>query len=80
MDANHQQQQDEPDTGDLIVGREKIREFLIALGMPETTDPYYLKARRGFPIGNVGTGRTSLIASKKRLSNHIAKLARGSAA
>jgi hypothetical protein len=78
MDANHQQQESEPDT-DVIVGRAAIRKFLIALGMPDTTDPYYLK-KRGFPIGNIGSDRTTLIASKKRLSNFVAKLARGDAA
>ena len=35
---------DERLAGDLLVGADKIREFLVSLGVPEkTADPYYLK-------------------------------------
>jgi hypothetical protein len=73
MDANQQQQHDEADeriAGDLVVGRTKIRDFLILLGMPESVDPYYLK-RVGWPIGKSGTAKSaSLIASKRRLTRY----------
>ena len=38
-------QYDERDArpGDLLVGRDPIRDFLVSLGMPENTEPYYLK-------------------------------------
>jgi hypothetical protein len=62
------------DVGDLLVGRDPIRAFLISLGMPEKTDPYYLK-RTGWPIGNTGPDGGKLIASKRRLSRHTQKLA-----
>jgi hypothetical protein len=64
--------------GDLLVGAAAIRAFLVHLGMPKSTDPYYLK-RSGWPIGNTATnGGGKLIASKRRLTNHTSKIARGS--
>jgi hypothetical protein len=59
----------------LLVGRDAIRDFLIHLGMPERTCPYYLK-RSGWPIGGTsgGTGG-KLIASKRRLARHVHKIA-----
>ena len=78
MDTN--QQDNEAATGDLLVGAETIRAYLVALGMPATTDPYYLK-RSGWPIGNTGAnGGGKIIASKRRLVNHTAKITRGTAA
>ena len=73
MDTN---QHDEEDArpGDLLVGRDAVRAFLVHLGMPETTDPYYLK-RSGWPIGNTAGDGGKLIASKKRLARHTQKIA-----
>jgi hypothetical protein len=76
------QQDNEAAAGDLLVGAEAIRAFLVHLGMPEGTDAYYLK-RTGWPIGNTGTGGRGggkIIASKRRLANYTAKIARGNAA
>jgi hypothetical protein len=71
-------QYDEGDArpGDLLVGADPIRAFLVSLGMPEKTDPYYLK-RSGWPIGNTAGDGGKLIASKRRLARHTEKLARG---
>jgi hypothetical protein len=76
MDTN---QHDEGDArpGDLLVGRDAIRDFLVTLGMPETVDPYYLKRAGDWPIGNTGGDGGKLIASKRRLARHTEKLARG---
>jgi hypothetical protein len=80
---DHNQQVDDEGNerlaGDLVVGADAIRAFLIHLGMPEGTDPYYLK-RSGWPIGNTANGGGKLIASKRRLSNHTSKIARGTTA
>jgi len=74
------QQDNEAATSDLLVGRDAIHDFLVALGMPKGTDPYYLK-RSGWPIGNTGaSGGGKIIASKRRLANHTTKLARGNSA
>ena len=44
--------------GDLLVGADAIRAFLIELGMPKkTADPYYLKRTGRWPIGNTGGKR-----------------------
>jgi hypothetical protein len=76
MDTN---QHDEGDArpGDLLVGADAIRAFLMHLGME--ADPYYLK-RSGWPIGNTAGDGGKLIASKRRLAKHTEKLARGTAA
>jgi hypothetical protein len=72
---------DELLAGDLLVGAEAIRAFLVHLGMPENTDPYYLKkSGSGWPIGNTAGDGGKLIASKRRLARHTDKIARGSAA
>jgi hypothetical protein len=42
--------------GDLLVGADAIRAYLVYLGMPEGTDPYYLKRTGRWPIGNTGGG------------------------
>jgi hypothetical protein len=68
-------QHDEVDasTGDLLVTGEAIRAYLVSLGMPENTDPYYLK-KSGWPIGNTAGDSGKLIASKRRLNRHAQKL------
>lgn len=63
--------------GDLLVGAEAIRSFLVDLGMPEKTDPYYLKRTGHWPIGNTSLAGGKLIASKRRLARHADKIARG---
>jgi hypothetical protein len=81
MDPN-QLQHDEDERlagGDLLVGADPIRDFLIHLGMHESVDPYYLK-RTGWPIGNTGGKGGKLFAIKRRLARHIEKLTRGSCA
>ncbi len=80
MDPN-QLQRDEWDErlagGDLLVGANAIRAFLVYLGMPEGTDPYYLKRAGRWPIGNTGGEGGKLIASKRRLTRHAEKITRG---
>jgi hypothetical protein len=66
--------------GDLLVGADAIRTFLAHLGMPEDTDPYYLKKTGRWPIGKTGGDSGNLIASKRRLARHADKIARGSTA
>ena len=77
--SQHHDDGDDRLAGDLLVGRDAIRSYLVQLGMPEGVDPYYLK-RSGWPIGNTGGDGGKLIASKRRLGNHTSKLARGSSA
>jgi hypothetical protein len=78
---NQYDEGDERAAGDLLVGAAAIRAFLVHLGMPEGTDPYYLKRTGDWPIGNTGAGGGGkLIASKRRLARHTDKIARGSSA
>ena len=65
------------DAGDLLISALAIKNYLVALGMPETTDVYYLK-RAGWPIGNTSADGGKLIASKRRLARHTQKLAAAS--
>jgi hypothetical protein len=81
MDLNQHDEWDERlADGDLLVGRNPIRDFLVRLGMPPSTDPYYLK-RSGWPIGNTGGGASGgkLIATKNGLARHAENIARGRA-
>jgi hypothetical protein len=84
MDPNqHQHDGDERLAGgDLLVGADAIRAFLVYLGMPAGVDPYYLKRTGNWPIGNTGgrNGGGKLIASKRRLIQHAEQITRGSAA
>jgi hypothetical protein len=85
MDPNqHQHDGDERLAGgDLLVGADAIRAFLVYLGMPAGVDPYYLKRAGRWPIGNTGGGAGGggkLIASKRRLTRHTEEITRGSAA
>jgi hypothetical protein len=63
--------------GDILVGFTPIRTYLISLGMPESTNPYYLKRSGNWPIGNTGRDGGQLIASKRRLARHAQKIAAG---
>jgi hypothetical protein len=82
MDPN-QLQHDEKDErlgpGDLLVGADAIRAYLVELGMPEGTDPYYLKRTGRWPIGNTGGEGGKIIATKSQLSRHANKISRGRA-
>jgi hypothetical protein len=71
------EENNEATAGDLLVTGDKIRDFLISLGMPESVDPYYLKRSGNWPIGNTGRGGGKLIASKRRLARHVQKIAAG---
>src|SRR5262245_16256004 len=62
--------------GDLLVGADAIREFLVFLGMPRV-DPYYLKRCGRWPIGKTGGRGGSLLASKRQLARYADELARG---
>jgi len=57
--------------GDLLYGADAIRVHLVALGLPEDTDVYYLRRARKWPIGKDGA---YLIASKKRLERHAQRI------
>ena len=68
-------------SGDLLVGADAIRAFLIELGIPrKTADPYYLKRTGRWPIGNTGGDGGRIIASKRRLLQHADQLTRGNTA
>jgi hypothetical protein len=72
----HDDEGDERLAGDLLVGAEKIKEYLRSIGFP--ADPYYLKrSNKDWPIGSTGTGG-KLVASKRRLRNHVKQIASGS--
>jgi hypothetical protein len=60
--------------GDLLVGADAIRAFLVHLGMPEDTDVYYIKRAGIWPIGKTGGDGGNLIASKRRLTRHAQKI------
>ena len=59
--------------GDLLVTADQIRSYLVYLGMPEGTCPYYLK-KVGWPIGKTGGDSGNLIASKRKLARHTEKI------
>ena len=60
--------------GDLLVGGDAIRDYLVFLGF-KTVDPYYLKrSGGGWPIGKTGGQGGSLIASKRKLARHLQKI------
>jgi hypothetical protein len=63
--------------GDLLVGAAAIRNFLVFLGMPENTDPYYLKRTGRWPIFNTSPEGGKIIASRRRLSNYAEQITRG---
>ena len=84
MDQNSNQH-DEGDgrlaAGDLLVGADAIREFLVELGMPrKSADPYYLKRCGRWPIGSTSGSGGNIIASKRKLLRHVDRLTRGSTA
>jgi hypothetical protein len=76
MDQNQHDEEGERLAGNLLVGGDAIKSYLIFLGWPEEkTDPYYLK-RSGWPIGKTSPGRGGkLIATKTRLARHTQKIA-----
>jgi hypothetical protein len=77
MDASPQQHDDGDErrlVGDLLVGADAIREYLVSLGMPTEIDVYYLKRSGQWPIGKTSGDGGKLIASKRRLTRHAHKL------
>ena len=80
MDSNQQHDGEERLAGgDLLVGADAIRAFLIFLGMHAGVDPYYLKRTGSWPIGNTGGKGGKLIASKRRLTRYTDEITRGTA-
>jgi hypothetical protein len=80
METNQQHHDDEGEpgrAGDLLVGADAIRAFLVYLGMPEDTDPYYLKRAGHWPIGKTAGEGGHLVASKRRLTRHAEKITAG---
>jgi hypothetical protein len=63
----------------VLLGAAKIAAHLTAiLGEPvDADDVYYARRMKKWPIGKYGA---LLIASRRRLNNHIEKMTRGSAA
>jgi len=60
--------------GDLLVGADAIRDYLIFLGIPDP-DVYYLRRAGKWPIGKTAEGKSAnLIASKRRLTRHAQKI------
>jgi hypothetical protein len=74
MDTSTPQSDTDELAGDLLVGKDAIKAYLIHLGMPEETDPYYLKRSGFWPIGKTSGKGGSLIASKRRLTRHAQKI------
>ena len=65
----------ETNAGKFLCGAEAIRAYLVEQGLPDTTDPYYLK-KTGWPIGSSSGGKGGfLLAIKHRLNRHLEKLA-----
>jgi hypothetical protein len=73
MDAI-QHEGDDALAGDLLVGADAIKSYLIYLGMPEEIDVYGLKRYARWPIGRTGRDGGKLIASRRRLANHVRKI------
>ena len=66
---------DAPEGPDLIYGAAAIKRFLVEeLGMPGTTDPYYLQRTRKWPIFKDGF---YLVGSRRRLGRHARKIGGG---
>jgi hypothetical protein len=74
MDTSTNQSDTDELAGDLLVGKDAIKAFLVQLGMPEDTDVYYLKRAGHWPIGKTGGEGGSLIASKRRLTRHAQRI------
>lgn len=84
MDSNqlrHDELNERLAGGDLLVGADAIRAFLVYLGMPGDTDVYYLRRAKRWPIGNTGGSSKggTLIASKRRLIRHAEQITCGAA-
>ena len=78
MDTSQHDEGDERLAGDLLVGAPAIKAHLVSRGMPETTDPYYLKRTGHWPIGSTSVNGGKLIASKRKLDRHTQKIAAAS--
>jgi hypothetical protein len=73
MDAttSHQDDETEQAAGDLLIGGQAIRLFLISLGFSSDVDVYYMRRCGRWPIGNDGA---KLVASKKRLNRYAERI------
>ena len=79
MDTSQQDDGDERLAGDLLVGAARIAEHIsVLIGEPvDEDDVYYFRRAGKWPIGNTAGDGGKLIASKRRLTRHTDKLARG---
>jgi hypothetical protein len=66
---------DERLAGDLLVGADAIRAYLVHLGWPPDVDVYNLKRNNIIPIGKTSGSGGLLIGSKRRIARHSQKLA-----
>jgi hypothetical protein len=72
--SQHKDDGDERLAGDLLVGADAIKSYLIYLGWPEDVDVYYQRRVGKMPIGKSSGDGGSLVASKKRLARHAQKI------
>ena len=78
MDTSHQPDEVSALADDVLLGAKNIAEHITALGFPvDETDVYYLHRAKKWPFNKYGV---FLIASKRRLNQHVKKLLHGSAA
>ena len=77
MDTNQPDDGDQRPAGDLLVGANAIKTYLVDLGWPATTDVYYLR-RSGWPIGSTSADGGKLVATNAKLAAHTRKLASAS--
>ena len=77
MDTNTNQHDDGDErlAGDLLVGADAIKAYLIFLGWPEDVDVYYLKRAGVLPIGKLAAGRGGkLVGSKRRIARQAQRI------
>ena len=75
METNPQQYDgDERLAGDLLVGADAIKSYLIYLGWPEDVDVYYQRRVGKMPIGKSSGDAGSLVASRRRLARYTQKI------
>jgi hypothetical protein len=71
-----QHEESTPPASDLLIGGKAIKKFVVEIGLPPKTDPYYLK-KIGWPIGRLHGDTGALVATKPRLLRHVQKNAAG---
>lgn len=62
--------------GGLLIGGPAIKKFVVSIGMPKGTDPYYLKAC-GWPIGRLHGDSGSLVTTELKIIRYLEKNAAG---